>query len=134
MGGVHCNVCRSKSTIQKLGFLCDSIATNDEPLLLLRTNGLKQSYILIHLSVCLFVMGSGEVPRPVWPTHHAMCTPIWPVERTYKAKRGGRARALLKLQNSNVSRNCPFCLIYSTIGIHHVMKGYWPIIKISSRH
>ncbi len=50
-----------------------------------------------------------------------------------KAKRG-RARALLKLQNSTVSGNCPFCPIYSTIGIHPVMKGYWPIIKISGRH
>jgi len=47
-----------------------------------------------------------------------------------KAKRG-RARALLKLQNSIISGNCPFCFIYSTIGIHPVMKGYWPIIKIS---
>jgi hypothetical protein len=50
-----------------------------------------------------------------------------------KAKRG-RARALLKLQNSTVSENCPLCPIYSTIGIHLVMKGYWPIIKISGRH
>jgi hypothetical protein len=49
------------------------------------------------------------------------------------AKRG-RAQALLKLQNSIVSGNCPFCPIYSTIGIHPIMKGYWPIIKISGRH
>jgi hypothetical protein len=27
---VYCNVYHSKSTIQKLGFLCGSIATNDE--------------------------------------------------------------------------------------------------------
>jgi hypothetical protein len=46
----------------------------------------------------------------------------------------GEARALLKLQNSTVSANYPFCPIYSTIGIHPVMKGYWPIIKISGRH
>jgi hypothetical protein len=42
MGGVHCNACRSKSTIQKLSFSCDSITTNDEFLLLLKANGLKQ--------------------------------------------------------------------------------------------
>jgi hypothetical protein len=30
MGGVHCNACCSKSTIQKLSFLHASIATNDE--------------------------------------------------------------------------------------------------------
>jgi hypothetical protein len=34
MSSVHCNTCSSKSTIQKLGFLCGSIATNDEPMLL----------------------------------------------------------------------------------------------------
>jgi hypothetical protein len=34
MGGVHCNVCRSKSTIQKLSFLHGSITTNNEPMLL----------------------------------------------------------------------------------------------------
>ncbi len=78
--------------------------------------------------------GPGEVPRPVWPVHRALCTSIWPAERTYKAKRVGRVRALLKLQNSIVSGNCPLCPIYSTIGIHPVMKGYWPIIKISSKH
>jgi hypothetical protein len=33
-GGVHYNACCSKSTIQKLGFFCGSIATNDEPMLL----------------------------------------------------------------------------------------------------
>ncbi len=82
----------------------------------------------------LFVTGPGEVPWPVWPAHRALCTPVWPAERIYKAKRRGRARALLKLQNSTVSGNCPFYPIYSTIGIHPVMKGYWPIIKISSRH
>jgi hypothetical protein len=31
---VHCNACRSKSTIQKSGFLHGSIATNDEFMLL----------------------------------------------------------------------------------------------------
>jgi hypothetical protein len=35
-------------------------------------------------------------------------------------QRGGRARALLKLQNSTVSGNCPFCPIYSTIGILYI--------------
>ncbi len=50
-----------------------------------------------------------------------------------KAKRR-KARAFFKLQNSTISGNCPFCLIYSTIGIHPVMKGYWPIIKISGMH
>jgi len=50
-----------------------------------------------------------------------------------KAKRG-RVQALLKLQNSIVSGNCPFYPIYSTIGIHSIMKGYWLIIKISGKH
>ncbi len=58
---------------------------------------------------------------------------IHPSLHPSKAKRG-RARAFLKLQNSTVSGNCPLCPIYSTIGIHHVMKGYWPIIKISGKH
>jgi len=31
---VHCNACCSKSAIQKSGFLCGSIITNDEPMLL----------------------------------------------------------------------------------------------------
>jgi hypothetical protein len=35
MGSVHCNVHHSKSTIQKLGFLRGSIATNDEHVLLI---------------------------------------------------------------------------------------------------
>jgi hypothetical protein len=30
MGGVHCNVCCSKSTVQNSSFLHGSIATNDE--------------------------------------------------------------------------------------------------------
>jgi hypothetical protein len=47
---------------------------------------------------------------------------------------GGEGASPFKLQNSTVSRNCPFCPIYSTISIHPVMKGYWPIIKISSKH
>jgi hypothetical protein len=34
MGGVRCNVCHSKSTVKKLGFLHGSITTNDEPVLL----------------------------------------------------------------------------------------------------
>jgi hypothetical protein len=34
MGSVHCNVCHSKSTVKKLGFLHGSIATNDEHVLL----------------------------------------------------------------------------------------------------
>jgi hypothetical protein len=34
IGNVHCNACCSKSTIQKLGFLHGSIATNDECILL----------------------------------------------------------------------------------------------------
>jgi hypothetical protein len=33
-GGVYCNVCHSKSKVQKLGFFCGTIATNDEPMLL----------------------------------------------------------------------------------------------------
>jgi hypothetical protein len=34
MGGVHCNVCCSKSKVQKLSFLRGSMATNDELVLL----------------------------------------------------------------------------------------------------
>jgi hypothetical protein len=33
--GVYCNVCRSKSRVQKLGFFHGSITTNDEHLLLI---------------------------------------------------------------------------------------------------
>jgi hypothetical protein len=32
--GVYYNICYSKSTVQKLAFLCDSIVTNDELVLL----------------------------------------------------------------------------------------------------
>ncbi len=32
--GIYCNIYRSKSTVQKLGFLCGSIVTNDEHVLL----------------------------------------------------------------------------------------------------
>ncbi len=58
---------------------------------------------------------------------------IHPFSHPSKAKRR-KVRALLKLQNSIVSRNCPFYPNYNTIGIHPIMKRYWPIIKISSRH
>jgi hypothetical protein len=34
ISGVYCNICYSKSTVQKLGFLHGSIATNDEHVLL----------------------------------------------------------------------------------------------------
>ncbi len=34
MGGVHCNVCHSKSMVQNSSFLHDSITTNDEHVLL----------------------------------------------------------------------------------------------------
>ncbi len=34
MGGVHCNVCHSKSIVHKSSFLHGSIATNDEHVLL----------------------------------------------------------------------------------------------------
>ncbi len=44
---------------------------------------------------------------------------IHPSLHPSKAKRG-RARALLKLQNSTVSGNCPFCPIYSTISILYI--------------
>jgi hypothetical protein len=33
-GGVYYNACCSKSMVQNLGFLCDSIATNDDHVLL----------------------------------------------------------------------------------------------------
>ncbi len=34
VGGVYCKACCSKSTIQKIGFFCGFIATNDERMLL----------------------------------------------------------------------------------------------------
>ncbi len=72
-----------------------------------------------------------------WSSFPSICPIVHPVIHSSlhpsKAKRG-KVRALLKLQNSTLSQNCPFCPIYSTIGIHPVMKGYWPIIKISGRH
>jgi hypothetical protein len=57
---------------------------------------------------------------------------VHPVIHPSKAKRGGRVRALLKLQKSTISENCSFCPIYSTIGIHPITKGYWPIIKFQA--
>jgi hypothetical protein len=33
MGGVYCSIYHSKSMVQKLGFLCGSMTTNDEPML-----------------------------------------------------------------------------------------------------
>jgi hypothetical protein len=71
-----------------------------------------------------------------WSSFSSICPVVHPIIHPSlhpsKAKRG-RVRALLKLQNSTVSGNCPFCPIYRAIGIHPVMKGYWPIIKISGR-
>ncbi len=75
------------------------------------------------------ILGWSSFPS-IRPVVHPV---IHPSLHPSKAKKG-RARALLKLQNSTVSGNCPFCPIYNTIGIHPVMKGYWPIIKISGRH
>jgi hypothetical protein len=75
------------------------------------------------------ILGWSSFPS-IRPVVHPL---IHPSFHPSKAKRG-RVRALLKLQNSTVLGNCPFCPIYSTIGIHLVMKGYWSIIKISSRH
>jgi hypothetical protein len=34
-GGAYCNVCQSKSMVQKLGFIHGSITTNDELVLLI---------------------------------------------------------------------------------------------------
>ncbi len=70
----------------------------------------------------------------IHPSIHPSIPSSIPSSIHIRQRAGGKAWALLKLQNSIVSGNCPFCPIYSTIGIHHVMKGYWPIIKISSRH
>jgi hypothetical protein len=60
--------------------------------------------------------------------------PSGPLSAHTRQRGEGRVRALLKLQNFTVPGNCPFCPIYNTIGIHPVMKGYWPRIKFSSRH
>jgi len=52
MGGVHCNAC-SKSTIQKLGFFCGSIATNDELVLLTIEN--KWFKAIVHMKKSKFL-------------------------------------------------------------------------------
>jgi hypothetical protein len=78
------------------------------------------------------VTGPSEVSRPVWLAHRALCTPSGPLS-AHTRQRGGGGRGPF-LTYSTILGNCPFCPIYSTIGIHPVMKGYWPIIKISRRH
>ncbi len=47
LGGVYCNVFHSKSMVQKLGFLCGFITTNDEPMLLTIDN--KWLEAIIHM-------------------------------------------------------------------------------------
>jgi hypothetical protein len=58
IGDVHCNICHSKSTIQKLGFLCGFIATNDEPMLLtIEGNWFK---VIVHMTQFEFL----DLPCP----------------------------------------------------------------------
>jgi hypothetical protein len=86
-------------------------------------------YIYIYIYIYLYnILGWSSFPSICPVIHHH------PSLHPSKAKRGRAWWALLKLQNFTVSGNCPFCPIYSTIGIHPVMKGYWSIIKISGRH
>jgi hypothetical protein len=56
--GVHCNVCCSKSMVQKLNFLHGSIATNDEPMLL--TIDDKWFEIIVHMIKSEFL----DLPHP----------------------------------------------------------------------
>jgi hypothetical protein len=58
MGGVHYNVCHSKSMVQKLSFLCGSIATNDKPVLL--TIEGKWFETIVHMTKFEFL----DLPRP----------------------------------------------------------------------
>jgi hypothetical protein len=53
MDGVHCNVCHSKSMIQKLGFLRGSITTNDE--LVLLTIEAKWLKAIVHMTKSKFL-------------------------------------------------------------------------------
>jgi hypothetical protein len=46
--GVHYNICRSKSTIQKLGFFHGSIVTKDEPILLIIDG--KWLEVIVHMT------------------------------------------------------------------------------------
>ncbi len=93
----------------------------------------KYQHFWIYLyNILGFVLLWLVVVLSIHPSRHPSRHPSVPP--SIQGKEGGRARALLKLQNSTVSGNCPFCPIYSRIGIQPVMKGYWPIIKISVRH
>jgi hypothetical protein len=56
--GVYCNVCHSKSMVQKLGFLCGSIATNDEPMLLIIKG--KWLATIVHMIESKFL----DLPHP----------------------------------------------------------------------
>jgi hypothetical protein len=53
VGGVYCNACHSKSMDQKLSFLCGSIATNDE-LVLLTIEG-KWLEVIVHMTKSEFL-------------------------------------------------------------------------------
>jgi hypothetical protein len=52
------NTCHSKSTIQKLGFLCGSITTNDELVLLIIES--KWLEAIVHMTQSEFL----DLPRP----------------------------------------------------------------------
>jgi hypothetical protein len=56
--GVYCNVYRSKSTIQKLGFFRGSIATNDEHVLLIVEG--KWLEAIVHMTKFKFL----DIPPP----------------------------------------------------------------------
>jgi hypothetical protein len=58
MGGVHCNVCHSKSMVQKLDFFCGSIATNDKHVLLIIKG--KWLEAIVHMTISEFL----DLPRP----------------------------------------------------------------------
>jgi hypothetical protein len=52
-GGVYCNDCHSKLMVQKLNFLCVSITTNDEPVLLtIKSKWLKT---IVHITKSKFL-------------------------------------------------------------------------------
>jgi hypothetical protein len=58
MGGVHCNAYHSKSTIQKINFLCGSIVINDE-LMLLTIEG-----NWLEVIVCMTKSEFSDLPHP----------------------------------------------------------------------
>jgi hypothetical protein len=67
-GGVYCNTCHSKSTIQKLGFFHSSIATNDE-LVLFTIKG-KWLETIVHMTIWSFGFASSKTSSTLHLNSH----------------------------------------------------------------